>query len=84
LILQVLFLILEEYFYHNPLHVTNFKSARFIEAEVIEMTGAFFSDKPVYGITTSGGTDSICHAIYAYREWGRARGINIPNMYFLK
>lgn len=44
------------------------------------MTGAFFSDKPVYGITTSGGTDSICHAIYAYREWGRARGINSPNM----
>jgi len=46
------------------------------------MTSKLFSDKDVYGVITTGGTDSILQAMYAYREWGRKKGIKNPNMYF--
>ena len=52
-----------------------------MEAEVISMVLNLFNPPAgACGSTTSGGTVSICQTILAYREWGRARGINYPNM----
>jgi glutamate/tyrosine decarboxylase-like PLP-dependent enzyme len=55
------------------------------EGEIIAMTldmlhgSAVTATEPV-GLVTSGGTGSIAHAVLAYREAGRARGIDHPNL----
>ncbi len=53
-----------------------------MEAELISMTGDLFnSGNNIYGVSTSGGTESIICAILAYREWGKQyKGITKPNM----
>lgn len=50
-----------------------------MEAEVCAMTGELYGSES-YGLTTQGGTDSILHAMYAYKEWGKKIGITKPNM----
>ena len=60
-------------------------SATRFEGEIIAMTLDLFhaeavTDGTPVGIVTSGGTASIAHAILAYREAGRARGITNPNI----
>lgn len=54
-----------------------------MESEILSMTADLFSLPDAYGVTTSGGTDSILQAMYAYKLWGRAKGITKPNMYKL-
>src|SRR5436309_14475193 len=55
------------------------------EGEIIAMTldmlhaGALHESEPA-GLVTSGGTGSILHAVLAYREHGRARGVVLPNI----
>jgi sphinganine-1-phosphate aldolase len=55
------------------------------EGEIIAMTldmlhaGARQDSEPA-GLVTSGGTGSILHAVLAYREYGHARGIVLPNI----
>lgn len=63
------------------MHFDLFEKTRQMEAEVISMVLNLFNPPAgACGSTTSGGTFSICQTILAYREWGRARGINYPNM----
>jgi sphinganine-1-phosphate aldolase len=60
------------------------------EAEVLSMVGKMLhgeevgkvkSGEEVAGAITSGGTDSIFNAMYAYREWGReTKGITHPEV----
>lgn len=53
-----------------------------METEVISMTAKLFGlDSPI-GTTSAGGTESIILALYAYRAWGRDKGIVTPNMSF--
>lgn len=70
----------KEFAFHNLLHFDYFHSSRQMEAEVIHMTGNLLSSgKEVYGTTTSGGTESLCLALYTYREWARVtKGITEP------
>ncbi|MEZ5371899.1 MAG: aminotransferase class V-fold PLP-dependent enzyme [Microthrixaceae bacterium] len=60
-------------------------SATRFEGEIIAMTldlfhGEAVTDGTPVGIVTSGGTSSIVHAMLAYREKGRAKGITNPNI----
>jgi glutamate/tyrosine decarboxylase-like PLP-dependent enzyme len=55
------------------------------EGEIIAMTldllhGSAVGDTEPAGLVTSGGTGSILHAVLAYREAGRRRGITRPNI----
>lgn len=53
-----------------------------MEGEIISMVKKLFhGDDETCGIITSGGTESIMSAMLAYREWGKARGIEEPEMY---
>lgn len=56
-----------------------------MESEIIEMTASLFHCPKVRGessagIVTSGGTESILLAVLSYRSWGRAKGIQNPNI----
>jgi glutamate/tyrosine decarboxylase-like PLP-dependent enzyme len=60
-------------------------SATKMEGEIIAMTldllnGGAIGDTEPAGLVTTGGTGSILHAILAYREWGRTKGIDRPNV----
>lgn len=57
-----------------------FHAARQMEAELITMTGKLMGLETPYGSTSSGGTESIMLAMYVYREWGRDKGIQKPNI----
>ncbi len=59
-------------------------SATRYEGEVIAMALDLFhadavTDGEPAGLVTSGGTGSICHAVLAYREVARGRGVVQPN-----
>ncbi len=59
-------------------------SATRYEGEVIAMSLDLFhadavTDGEPAGLVTSGGTGSICHAVLAYREVARQRGVVQPN-----
>ncbi len=60
-------------------------SATRFEGEIIAMTldmlnaGSIDATEPA-GMVTSGGSASILHAVLAYRERGRSRGIDRPNI----
>lgn len=65
----------------NPLHVVEFANIGQLEAEVIKMTlNLFHGPEGSCGLSTSGGTESILLAILSYREWGRQKGIENPNI----
>jgi glutamate/tyrosine decarboxylase-like PLP-dependent enzyme len=66
----------------NSLHPDVFPSVRKFEAEIIRMTATMLhGDSSVVGATTAGGTESILMAVKTYREAGRARGIEVPEMF---
>lgn len=66
----------------NPLHPKVFPGVRQMEAEVIQMTCNIFNgSQTACGVITSGGTESICMALKAYRDYARdVRGISRPNL----
>jgi len=66
----------------NPLHSDLFYHTTRIEAEVVRMVATMYNgDSNVCGSITSGGTESICLAMKAYRDWGeQERGITEPNI----
>lgn len=66
----------------NPLHADLFYHTARIEAEVVRMVATMFNgDSETVGNITSGGTESICLAMKAYRDWGEAtKGITEPNI----
>ncbi len=60
-------------------------SATRFEGEIIAMTldmlnGGAVTDTETAGLLTSGGSGSILHAVYAYREEAAGRGITNPNL----
>lgn len=66
----------------NPLHPDIFPQIRLMETEIVCMvTNLFKGDDQVCGNVTSGGTESILLACYAYREFARnEKGITNPNI----
>lgn len=65
----------------NPLHMDEYKMVTRMEAEVIRQTiNMYHGDENACGVLTSGGTESICLAMLAYREQGLKRGIKKPNI----
>lgn len=72
----------KEFTFHNLLHFDLYHACRQMEAEVLSMTGDLLnSGKESFGTTTSGGTESICMAIFTYREWARStKKITAPEL----
>lgn len=70
-----------QYSYSNPLHPDIFPDVRKMEAEVVRMClNLFNGDENTCGVMTSGGTESIMMALKCYREIGRERGIERPEI----
>jgi len=72
----------KEFAFHNLLHFDIYHACRQMEAEILAMTGDLLNaGKDIYGTTTSGGTESICMALFTYREWARdVKGIMEPEV----
>ena len=69
------------FLYTNLLHTDLFTYARFMESELIKIGLDLFNGKEdSCGITTSGGTYSILHAMYAYAHRARILGIKKPEL----
>lgn len=74
-----------KYMYHNPLHLDTYKQLMRMEAEVLKMTASLISTKPeenAFGVITSGGSQSLIMAIYAYKNFYKNRtrpNIVVPN-----
>ena len=71
-----------EHFAHaNVLQRDMYPSATKFEGEIIAMAADLFHDPQPIGVVTSGGSDSLVHALYSYREDARERrGVRIPNV----
>lgn len=57
------------YFKSNPLHPDIFPALRKMEAEIVNMCLDLYNNKNGYGCLTSGGTESIMLACYAYKKY---------------
>lgn len=68
------------YLYQNPLHLGTYKELNKMENEVLNMTANLLTEKdtPLYGSITSGGSESLILALYAYRKFYSYR--TRPNM----
>ena len=71
-----------EHFAHaNVLQRDMYPSATKFEGEIIAMAAELLHDPQPIGVVTSGGSDSLIHALYSYREEAReARGVRTPNV----
>jgi sphinganine-1-phosphate aldolase len=80
----------EAFAHANVLQRDMYPSANKLEGEIVAMTLGMLNADAVAehhpgqepgGVITSGGTESLVSAVYAYREWARAeRGITEPQM----
>jgi len=80
----------EAFAHANVLQRDMYPSANKLEGEIVAMTLALLGADAVAGhhpgqqpagVITSGGTESLVSAVYAYREWARAeRGITEPQL----
>lgn len=73
------------YSHANVLQRDMYPSATRFEGEIIAMAKDLFHGEAVEGDTvcgvlTSGGTESLMNPLLVYREWGRERGIDRPNV----
>ena len=57
-----------KYMYHNPLHLDAFKELSKMEGEVLAMTAGLISKERIYGVITSGGSESLIMTLYAYKK----------------
>lgn len=66
----------------NALYPAVFPSLRKFEAEIVAMTLSIVHGKEVgaCGLLASGGTEAVLLAMLAYREQGRVRGIEAPEI----
>lgn len=65
----------------NVMQRDMYPSATKMEAEIIAMTvDMLHGDADTGGLNTSGGTESLVTAMLAYREWGREKGIEHPQI----
>lgn len=83
--IQLLNKVYELFSQSNPLHTDLWPSLQNFEAEIVSMTakmlGAEWTDTPICGCVSSGGTESILLAMKAYRDRARAeKGIDEPEM----
>ena len=71
-----------EHFAHaNVLQRDMYPSATKFEGEIIAMAADMLHAPEPIGVVTSGGSDSLTHALYSYREEAReARGVRMPNI----
>ena len=71
-----------EHFAHaNVLQRDMYPSATKFEGETIAMCADLFHAPEPVGVVTSGGSDSLVHALYSYREQAReTRGVRMPNV----
>jgi sphinganine-1-phosphate aldolase len=73
--------ILPFFFKSNPLHPELFPQISFLEKNIIKSVAKLFhGDKNVAGCITSGGTESIICACYAYKKYGLNKGIKNPEI----
>ena len=69
------------YTWTNPLHLDVFPHIRKMEAEVVQWCVRLFHGGPdACGTMTTGGTESILMAMYAYRQVGFEKGIEYPEI----
>ena len=54
--------------YHNPLHLNAFKELTKMETEVLKMTSNLVSENRLYGMITSGGSESLVMTMKVYKE----------------
>lgn len=65
----------------NALHMDEFKRVTQMESEIIRICCNMYNgDEKTCGVLTSGGTESICLAMLAYRQFGLSKGITKPNI----
>lgn len=64
----------------NVLQRDMYPSATRFEGEIIAMTADMLHAPEPCGVLTSGGTESLMNPLLVYREWGRERGIDRPNV----
>ncbi|KAF8356718.1 spl-1 [Pristionchus pacificus] len=77
--LEMLAKIYHDYAYSNPLHPDVFPGVRKMEAEVIRMVlNLYHAPRGSSGSMTTGGTESIVMACFAYRNLAHSRGIESP------
>ncbi len=68
------------FFSTNALNPAAFPSLKQFEAETVAMIGAMLGgDHKVVGNITTGGTESICLAVKAYRDWAKKKFPNIKH-----
>ncbi len=78
---QYLSRVFADFAHANVLQRDMYPSATKFEGEIIAMVADLLSGPAgVAGVLTSGGSESLVTAVYAYREHGRARGIERPNV----
>ena len=58
-----------KYMYHNPLHLDAFKELSKMEGEVLAMTASLISKERLFGMITSGGSESLIMTLYAYKKF---------------
>ncbi|MDO8391115.1 MAG: aminotransferase class V-fold PLP-dependent enzyme [Actinomycetota bacterium] len=68
------------YSHANVLQRDMYPSATRFEGEIITMTADMLHAPEAIGVVTSGGTESLMNPLLVYREWGRERGIDRPNV----
>jgi glutamate/tyrosine decarboxylase-like PLP-dependent enzyme len=65
------------YMYHNPLHLDAFKELSKMEAEVLAMTNNLISKERLYGMITSGGSESLIMTLHAYKNFNKKERPNV-------
>jgi sphinganine-1-phosphate aldolase len=65
----------------NVLQRDMYPSATKFEAEIVAMVASLLNGPPeACGVVTFGGSESLFNAVHVYREQGRARGIDDPQV----
>ena len=73
--------VFEQFAHANVLQRDMYPSATKFEGEIIAMVADLLKAQQPVGVVTSGGSDSLVHALYSYREEAReARGVRTPNV----
>ena len=73
--------VFEQFAHANVLQRDMYPSATKFEGEIIAMVADLLHAPQPVGVVTSGGSDSLVHALYSYREDAReARGVRTPNI----
>uniref|UniRef100_A0A0N4ZSM4 sphinganine-1-phosphate aldolase n=1 Tax=Parastrongyloides trichosuri TaxID=131310 RepID=A0A0N4ZSM4_PARTI len=77
--LKLLSAIFYKYAFSNPLHPDVFPGVRKMEAEVVRMVlNLYHGDSETTGCMSSGGTESIILACFAYKNLAISKGIENP------